>query len=182
MRKIIKNAIPSSMARTLAAGFLIAESQNELMEDDTQCPGTTMASKTSFFEALNLSLLPMMMEQTGKDLIPTYTFGRVYRKGDELEKHTDRPACEVSCTLTLGYKSDHIWPIYAGSDEPIELDEGDLLIYAGCDVEHWRKPFEGDVWVQVFLHYVDANGPHKDHALDGRDCGPLYETIYKEIL
>jgi len=33
------------------------------------------------------------------------------------------------------------------------------MIYSGCDLEHWRKPFKGTVCGQVFLHYNNANGP-----------------------
>ena len=28
-----------------------------------------------------------------------------------------------------------------------------MLIYSGCDLEHWREEFNGDDCGQVFLHY-----------------------------
>ena len=38
------------------------------------------------------------------------------------------------------------------------LDIGDMLVYSGCELEHWREPFEG-ICGQVFLHYNHVNGP-----------------------
>ena len=35
----------------------------------------------------------------------------------------------------------------------INLKPGDMLIYSGCDLEHWREPFTGTECGQVFLHY-----------------------------
>jgi len=34
-----------------------------------------------------------------------------------------------------------------------------MLVYSGCELEHWREPFEGQVCGQVFLHYNHRNGP-----------------------
>ena len=48
------------------------------------------------------------------------------------------------------------------------LSPGDGLLYRGIDVFHWREPFQGNRLVQVFLHYVDRNGPHADQKFDGR--------------
>ena len=42
----------------------------------------------------------------------------------------------------------------------VNLKVGDMLIYSGCDLEHWREPFQGKVCSQVFLHYNHANGPY----------------------
>jgi hypothetical protein len=36
------------------------------------------------------------------------------------------------------------------------------------EVEHWRLPYDGEEQMQAFLHYVDADGPYKDWALDKR--------------
>ena len=33
-----------------------------------------------------------------------------------------------------------------------------MLIYSGCELEHWRNKFEGDTeCIQVFLHYNTKN-------------------------
>jgi hypothetical protein len=52
------------------------------------------------------------------------------------------------------------------------LQPGDLVIYRGCDLEHWREPFninDENAWhVQGFFHYVDKNGPYKHYKYDQR--------------
>ena len=47
------------------------------------------------------------------------------------------------------------------------LEEGDAVLYKGCEVDHWREPYtEGTKLAQVFLHYVDANGPYTEWKND----------------
>jgi len=87
----------------------------------------------------------------------TYSFWRCYTYNAELEKHKDRNACEISSTIAIG--SDGVeWPIYIDG-VPINLKPGDGVIYKGTEYEHWRKPYTGDYHIQLFLHYVNANGP-----------------------
>ena len=54
----------------------------------------------------------------------------------------------------------------------LKHDPGDCIIYRGCELEHWRDPFEvgeGSYQVQVFLHYIDKNGPYyPEYAFDKR--------------
>ncbi len=125
-------------------------------------------------ESILEKLLPIVSENTGLTLLPTYSYIRLYKKGAELKKHLDRPSCEVSCTLFLSgdYNEGYDWPIYVeadGEERRIDLEPGDIMIYRGCEVPHWRKPFEGTESTHIFLHYVDANGPHSHLAFDGRD-------------
>jgi|TARA_R100000005_G_scaffold95966_2_gene79811 hypothetical protein len=103
---------------------------------------------------------------TGKEVLPTYAFWRMYTKGATLKKHKDRPSCEISVTVCLSNDKTK-WPIYM-EGKPMILKPGDGVIYLGCELEHWREAFEGDYQAQAFLHYVDKNGPHKDHFMDKR--------------
>ena len=67
-----------------------------------------------------MKVLPVMKEKTGMDLIPTYSYARVYQHGAELKRHKDRPSCEISTTLNLGGDP---WPIFidpTGSDNVID--------------------------------------------------------------
>ena len=105
-------------------------------------------------------------KETNKTLLPTYSFWRMYTKFATLEKHTDRPSCEISVTLNI-CGDDTEWPIYMDGAS-ITLGYGDAAIYLGCEVEHWREPFEGDYQMQAFLHYVDKNGKNKNHYKDNR--------------
>ena len=111
-----------------------------------------------------MKVLPVMQQHTEMNLIPCYTYTRIYKKGDILKRHKDRPSCEISTTLHLGGEP---WPIFldpTGADNAptgisINLKVGDMLVYSGCDLEHWREPFEGDNCAQVFLHYNNIDGP-----------------------
>jgi hypothetical protein len=87
----------------------------------------------------------------------------------DLKKHTERPSCEISVTVMIGSDGTK-WPIFI-EDNEVVLQPGDAVIYLGCELEHWREEFKGDWHSQVFLHYVDANGPYSNFAIDGR---PLF--------
>lgn len=117
-------------------------------------------------ETMLLTKRKKMEEETGLELLVTYGFGRVYTYGAVLDKHKDRPACEVSVTVTVGSSGEE-WPIYI-DDTKINLKSGDAVIYLGCEVEHWREEFKGDYHMQFFLHYVDKNGPFSNLEFDGR--------------
>ncbi|HJZ78923.1 MAG TPA: hypothetical protein VKD91_01215, partial [Pyrinomonadaceae bacterium] len=92
-------------------------------------------------------------------------------KGADLERHQDRPSCEVSATVPLSYDSHYIWPIFVESRnqvKAIQLEPGDALIYKGIEVPHWRETFEGERQVQVFLHYVKKDGEYSEYKFDKR--------------
>ena len=98
-----------------------------------------------------------MEKYTGESLMPTYSYLRVYKKGDELKRHIDRHSCEYSVTLTLMRDpADDIWPIYLDTDKQykVEVEAGDGLVYKGIESPHWRDKFNGEQLAQVFLHYV----------------------------
>ena len=143
---------------------------------DKQVPNSYAKYADRFMETLLIKTIPTMEKKTGLKLIPTYSYCRLYRKGIILKRHKDRPSCEISTTLNLGGDP---WPIFidpTGSNNVIDeyknihkpnapkgnrvdLKPGDMLIYSGCELEHWREPFEGKLCGQVFLHYNHANGP-----------------------
>ena len=106
----------------------------------------------------------------GKSLLPTYSFCRLYLEGNELKEHTDRPSCEISATLCLGYEDGIPWEIKMG-DTSVVMEAGDAVIYKGVDNPHSREKYKGKKAGQVFLHYVDRNGEYvTEHGLDGRPC------------
>ncbi len=134
----------------------------ENWEGDSQSPGMYASYKNQVMQYVHYLLHPVMEKETGLTLLPTYTYFRVYRNGAILDKHKDRPACEVSATMLLGANYSPTWPVITEGESVVQ-EAGDVLIYRGCDVEHWREPFvteEGNYHVQIFAHYVDANGPY----------------------
>ena len=152
---------------------------------DEQIPDTYSQYGNIAMETLMLKCQPDMEKATGLKLYPAYTYARIYKKGDELKRHKDRFSCEISTTMNLGGDD---WPIYLepnpkkGGVKPgvgyvsdntkgvkIDLKPGDMLVYSGCELEHWREKFKGKECVQVFLHYNNRKTPGaKDNMFDKR--------------
>jgi hypothetical protein len=113
-----------------------------------------------------------MESVTGLELYPTYSYSRVYLKGDELIPHIDRNSCEISVTVNVATVGAP-WPIWmkVPGKEPIkvEMAPGDAVVYKGCEVTHWRdKMVDTDVNVQFMLHFVNKNGPNAEYKWDKR--------------
>ncbi len=146
--------------------------RHQFLEDkkgDSQIPNAkAIMHHEVMFETLQERLWPTIEGLLGEELLPTYAYARLYSNGDELEKHVDRSACEISVTIQLGRSHHYAWPIYMGGYR-YDLAEGDAVIYKGCDITHWRNKCEGpDGYYsgQVFLHYVRKNGPYVAEAGD----------------
>jgi hypothetical protein len=107
-------------------------------------------------------------EALGDPVLPSYCYSRIYGKNSSLRRHIDRPSCEVSLTVHLD--GDEMWPIWLGGGEnkkiPIILEKGDALLYLGNKIEHWRDPYPGHYYSQVFLHYVRTGGEFRKHVFD----------------
>lgn len=161
---------------------------NKKTVKDSQCPTSEAIYGAPIFDSLLEHLTPKFEETSGKKLFPTYSYARLYAPGEELKIHLDRPACEISATITLGFEGG-AWPIYMGdyanegvgrkviddqgkekwltNESEIKMDIGDAILYMGQEKAHWREKYtEGQWQAQVFLHYVDANGPHAELKYD----------------
>jgi len=164
---------------------------NQKTTKDPQCPLSEAIHGAPVFDSLLEQLLPNVEIASGKKLYPTYAYARLYAPGEELKIHTDRPSCEISATLTLGFEGD-VWPIYMGDHdetknvEPmvgeknelywlknissIDMEVGDAVLYRGQEKVHWREKYKEGKWqAQVFLHYVDVNGPNAEWKYDKRE-------------
>src|SRR5262249_2234011 len=78
----------------------------------SQVHGTPWAYADPLMEVLLEGLRRTVEHATGLSLFPTYAYFRVYKRGDVLERHRDRPSCEISVTLNLGCGPDEPWPIW----------------------------------------------------------------------
>src|SRR5881628_141877 len=117
------------------------------MRDDDTSPGALSAPGDVFMDGLLVDLLPIAEQVSGLKLFPTFSYFRVYHRGDILESHTDRPSCEIGLSLCLGYRAEKPWPIMIKSVDGIaavELAPGDAALYRGIECPHWREPLEGD--------------------------------------
>ena len=195
--EIVPNAVSYELSNFLfnyllmtrdASAFLI---QQEMIKDqlgtpfgtwrDPQIPNTFSKYGDAGLETLLMKLLPMTSKITQQNLIPCYAYGRIYKKGDILHRHIDRPSCEVSCTINLGGEP---WPIFMGISKKksikkkkkkpskgisVLLKPGDMLIYCGHHIEHWREPFQGNNHCQAFMHYNNKDGPYgQENMFDRR--------------
>ena len=153
--------------------------------NDEQVPNTYSHYADTAMETLLLNVQPKMEKLTGLKLNPTYSYARIYKKGDVLHRHKDRFSCEISTTMNLGGDD---WPIYlenkknvgvpdgkkytassTNEGKKISLKPGDMLVYKGTILEHWREVFLGDNCAQVFLHYNNKDSKDADkNIFDGR--------------
>ena len=178
---IIKNAITKEMATFVYHYFLLKRlvaktlfSNNFIPPftsyfgtwNDPQVPETYSHYSDILMETLLVELLPTMEKETSLKLSPNYSYARIYKKGDILKRHKDRFSCEISTTLNLGGDD---WPIYlepSGKEGSkgikVNLTPGDMLIYKGNILEHWREPFKGTNCAQVFLHYNNKDTKESD--------------------
>ena len=152
---------------------------------DGQIPHTYSNYSDIAMETLMLKCQPIMEKTTGLKLTPAYTYARIYKNGDVLKRHKDRFSCEISTTMNLGGDP---WPIYLSPNEnvgipdgekitveskakgiKVDLKPGDMLVYKGCELEHWRNKFKGKECIQAFLHYNNRKTPGaKENIFDKR--------------
>lgn len=158
---VVRNFISEERSKNLAKEFKkFCKKNPEECSPDTQIPNTPAKYNYISFLELLCEKTPEVSEIIGETVLPTYTYSRIYKKNDVLEKHTDRDACEVSLTVHLDGDKD--WEIFVQTPDkkeiPINLNCGDALFYLGCDAPHWREKYTGKSYAQVFLHYVKSRG------------------------
>ena len=162
--KYVKNMLSPDMVE-----FLTSFSLKNITEGDSQAPLSSAlhSSHSEIYTHIIHHLHPIMELETNLKLKPIYSYNRIYFGGSELVKHKDRASCEISASLTLKYfyeNPNYEWPLYMG-DTPIVIETGDGVIYKGCEIPHWRPILDQpkEYWHhQLFIHYVDLNGPNKD--------------------
>lgn len=142
-------------------------------------------------------MTPMMSSLTGKDLLPTFCYFRVYRQGDLLNVHSDRPACEHSLSMTLAYSDGIPWALEFASkrveaqgsidpnfgdgkpDAAISMKAGDAVLYQGFNYRHGRTTPNPNRWsAHVFMHWIDSEGPFKAQAFDSEPAAAVPDFGY----
>jgi hypothetical protein len=167
---LLKDVVNIELAKFLTLTMMRAPMYGQAHEDP-QVPNTIGRLDHEYvLETLHEKIWPYLENVIETELLPTYSYGRVYTNGNVLEKHRDRPSCEISLTVQLGRTHHYAWPIFMG-DKRYDLAEGDGVLYLGCDIEHWRDKCDGPIDYasgQVFFHFVKANGQHQEFAGDKR--------------
>ncbi len=133
-------------------------------------------------------LTPAIEAAAGVRLLPTYSYFRTYQRGDVCKIHIDRPSCEHSFSLTIGYSDDKPWALCVGEKQWTEeamkahpmtddfgeeaysgfaMQPGDGVLYKGCERRHGRVDPNPNRWsAHLFLHWVDRDGPNAEWAFD----------------
>lgn len=165
----IKNFL--SLEECQEAIYRMLNSPNNNNHIDTQCPLSD--SYYNLYPDILEKKINFIEELTGYKLLPAYSYSRIYKRGETLEDHKDREACEITTSVTLGFNGEKVWPIHMNTGEEIksfEIEVGDCLVMQGSKYHHWRDKYvEGDWQAQVFFHYIDADGPYTDQAHDAKD-------------
>jgi hypothetical protein len=139
---------------------------------------------------IHWGLTSLMRSLSGKRLTRTYAFFRAYQFGDICTVHSDRPACDHSMSLALGYADGIIWPFECGKRHyefeeacklkcenafgeeeysSVLLRPGDAIAYRGVNRRHGRMTPNPNRWsAHAFLHWVDMDGPYAEWAFDKR--------------
>ena len=178
----LKNFI-SKEESTLAYNYSLIKAIKPFKTKDPQSICWDVRSNDPIGLALLYSVKKKMEAYTNKKLFPTYCYYRVYKEGSTLAPHTDRESCEYSATICLGYNNsnmpDHYnWPFVVDGNAFL-MEPGDAVLYKGCDVTHSRiGKYKGIAQTQIFLHYVDTEGPFKDFKHDKQ---PETECLLHQI-
>ena len=128
-------------------------------------------------------------KRLGMDLLPTYFYDQILlcRAATESVIAIVLPVKLVSrfrlapTQITLGRFGLSVLMV---AESYVLMKNGDAAVYKGCEREHWRDPLESKysgankMWRtfrkkeddtyhhQIFLHYVNAQGPFVQHAND----------------
>lgn len=168
---IVRSLVARPRVARLRRYAILRAGLGTMGEGDGQVVGTPAAYGDFLMDGLLEELLPDVESACGRKLFPTYSYFRVYKRGDVLARHRDRPACEISVTLSLGYEPARPWPLWIEGRHGaarVTLAPGDGLVYLGIECAHWRARFRGERCVQVFLHYVDRDGRNAEWRFDKR--------------
>ena len=146
--------------------------QVEFNSVEPQVNGSLARYNHPFYKRTHYSLMKQIEGILSMDLLPTYYFDRFYYEGQKLDRHSDRPSCEISATVQISTNRDEAWPIWFQrpdqTENSVSMKNGDMVLYKGCEREHWREPLTGEnsYHHQIFFHYVNAQGPYVHYAYD----------------
>jgi len=190
---VVRNFLQPQLAQIVYQYTLMKVRSGQVWMEEPQVPGTPSIYADTLTETILLMTTPHVEKLIGKQLYPTYSSLRVYKNGDKLRPHIDRPSSEFGLTVCLGFDISNLedqtyrWKIYMDNKKDyrrhqsqaekeadptegvgVSLNPGDCAIYYGCEVRHWRDAFEGVSQSQAFLMFVDQNGPYAKYRYDTR--------------
>lgn len=168
----IAGFLPAAVVRVVVEECWILQRNGFFKRNDAQVPDAPSGYAPLPIEALMRLATPFMEKIVGRALWPTYSYMRIYERGNSLERHQDRDACEFSVSVALASATPEPWPLHfrmrSGEERSLDLAPGDAVIYRGGLLEHWRDPLTAEWHMQAFMHFVDRDGPHAAWKYDKR--------------
>lgn len=96
---------------------------------------------------LHAPLTPLVSRLAGEPLKPSFSYLIKYLEGAALDAHRDREQCGVTAVLQVDFDPDPAgatpWPLIfvtPAGPEPVSVALGDLLVFRGTAIEHYREP------------------------------------------
>ena len=136
----------------------------EYIKEESQVEGSLARYWHPQYRKIHSDIRLKIEKQIGRKLYNTYYYDRFYFPGQELKKHTDRPACEISISVHIGTNLEEYWQIFiktpyvfaesqectkvkklinTGDIVAVNLNPGDGVLYKGCERPHWRDKMPG---------------------------------------
>ena len=131
---------------------------------EQQVEGSTSRYWHPQYRKIHSGIRKKLEKELGRLLYNTYYYDRFYYPGQELTRHADRDACEISVTVHVSTNlegEDADWPVWIktpdtytdkkkkdtilvpGENRSLVLKPGDGMVYKGCERPHWRDPMPG---------------------------------------
>ncbi len=171
---VIREGVSKETCEQLKTEYLmikeVVETQYSGPTSDPIMPGAFAMYSPVCFEAMGQVIQPMIEQVVGCELYQTFSYARVYVKGTNLVRHRDRTSGEWVGNVCIT-RDDTDWELYIeldGKSHQILLNQGDICIFRGHRDYHWRPKYTGELQVQAFVSYVDANGKYAKNKYDGR--------------
>jgi hypothetical protein len=186
--KLIRDAIPLPICELLSIEFQLIKDNMDLVNydhsyKDPMCPGSFSWYAPLPFESLLEYLKPKIEDVMQMTLHPTYSYARIYTEGAFMEKHTDRRSSEIAVSCCIDKDSE--WPLIFdidGKENEVYMNVGDICVYKGMEVPHWRNEYQGNKQIQAFLMYVDVNGPYDYFKYDTRPMLAAPFSTVKQVV
>ncbi|WP_347260566.1 hypothetical protein [Rudaea sp.] len=177
----MRKGISPELANVFANYAILQAADPDYYTMDTHTRILSSASRSRYADALGecllLRLQPKIEAVVGEPLHPTYSYLRIYGKGSILDGHVDRRESEIAASMALACVADAPWLLRLQARDKthaLDLAPGDLVVYEGIQLPHWREVFQGEFCIQVIFSYVRANGEFAGLRFDGRDqIGPI---------
>lgn len=170
--KELYHSLPPERGQLNYWGKRLDQFEHEPVEG--QVEGSVSRYNHPQYRRVHIGIGHKIAEIIGRKLYPTYFYDRYYFPGQELTRHADRDACEISVTVHVSTNIKEDWPIWIktpdvytdktkkhlktkGKNRSVVLNAGDGMIYKGCERPHWRDRMPGSLDAALSIYNKELN-------------------------